>query len=287
MPRFSLIVATIDRTHEFSVLLQSLAKQQMRDFELIVVDQNSDDRLSPLLEDFRARVADPDGGRNGSISVKHLHCGPGVSRARNLGLTHSTGDILGFPDDDCWYQPDTLQNVDAWFQQHKDYGILSLTSRDEQGRISGNPWWQEDCDLRWINVFYANMTFAYFVRRPPETIPLHFDETLGPGAGTTFGSGEDTDVLLTLMSHGVRGRFYSLLYIGHPSKSGAIDVRRAERYGAGCGRVLAKHENPLLCFGLVASDFARGALRMVRGDRGQASQRWAHGRGMIRAYFSS
>lgn len=46
MPRFSLIVATIGRTAEFSVLLESLAGQETRDFELIVVDQNPDDRLS-------------------------------------------------------------------------------------------------------------------------------------------------------------------------------------------------------------------------------------------------
>jgi glycosyltransferase involved in cell wall biosynthesis len=286
MSRFSLIVATVDRTDEFSLLLQSLAKQEMRDFELIVVDQNPDDRLSPLLEDFGAKVAAQDGGRRGSIQVKRLHCIPGVSRARNLGLRHSTGEILAFPDDDCWYHPDTLQSVDAWFKQHEDYGILSVGSRDEQGHISGNPWWQPDCDLKWINIFYANSTYAYFVRRPPEGIPLVFDETLGPGAGTKFGSGEDTDVLLTLMSYGIRGRFHSVLHVGHPRKNGYVDLHRAERYGGGCGRVLAKHSNPLLCFGLVAFDFTRAALRMLLGDRGRALQRWAHGQGMIRAYFS-
>jgi glycosyltransferase involved in cell wall biosynthesis len=58
MPRFSLIVGTLGRTNEFAVLLQSLAEQQMRDFELIVVDQNSDDRLTSMLKNWAAHVSE-------------------------------------------------------------------------------------------------------------------------------------------------------------------------------------------------------------------------------------
>jgi glycosyltransferase involved in cell wall biosynthesis len=285
MPRFSLVVATIDRTEEFSVLLRSLAEQETRDFELIVVDQNSDDRLSPLLKEWASKVAGQNDKEKGFIQVKHLHCIPGLSRARNLGLMHCSGEILAFPDDDCWYLPDTLQNVDAWFTQHEDYGILTLGSRDEQGRISGNRWWQTECDLTGMNVFRASATYSYFIRRPQGPLMLHFDESLGPGSGTIFGCGEDTDVLLTLMSHGMRGRFYSVLYIGHPCKNGFVDVQRAERYGGGFGRVLAKHSNPFLFLGLVTFDFTRAALRLILCDRGSASRFWAHGQGMIRAYF--
>lgn len=282
MPRFSLIVATIDRTHELSVLLRSLAGQQMRDFELIIVDQNSDDRVSLLLEEFAAKTAE----QESFIPVKHFRCNPGLSRARNLGLAHSTGDILAFPDDDCWYQSDTLKIVNTWFDQHKGYGILSIGCRDEKGQISGNRWWQSECDLKWINIFRTSGTCTFFVRRPGGTIPLRFDESLGPGAGTKFGCGEDTDFLLTLLSYGIRGRFQSVLHIGHPRRNGLVDARRAEGYGGGWGRVLAKHSNPLLFFGLVSFDFTRAALRALLGNRDRASQLWAHGRAMIGAYFS-
>ena len=88
------------------------------------------------------------------------------------------------------------------------------------------------------------------------------------------------------MQRGIRGRFYSVIHVGHPSK-GYVDMQRAERYGGGWGRVLAKHSLPLLCFGFTAFDFARAALRMLLGDRNRASLLWAHGRGVIGAYFSS
>jgi glycosyltransferase involved in cell wall biosynthesis len=256
----------------------------MNDFELIVVDQNPNDRLFPILSEWSAKIANQMGGRR-AIRVKHLRCAPGVSRARNLGLKHSSGDILAFPDDDCWYHADTLQRVDVWFKQHEDYGILSGVSRDEHGRISSNRWWQAECDIKWINIFRTSGTCCYFVRRPLEEIPLLFDESLGPGAGTQFGCGEDTDFLLTLMSHGIRGRFCSSLQIGHPYRDGFVDVQRAARYGGGFGGVLAKHSNPALLFGLVTFDFTRAAVRMLLGDHLRASQLWAHGQGMIQAYF--
>ena len=287
MPRFSLIVATIDRTEEFSVLLESLANQQMRDFELIVVDQNSDDRLFPILEDWSSKVAKQIGVGSYFIQVRHLRCVPGVSRARNFGLLHSCGEIIAFPDDDCWYLPDTLFNVDEWFRQHGDYGILSVGCKDENGEISGNSWWQSECDLRPINIFRTSGTCCFFVCRPKDEIPFLFDESLGPGAGTIFGAAEDTDFLLNLMSYRIRGRFYSALHVGHPRRNGFVDAQRAEKYGGGFGRVLAKHSLRLLCFGFVIFDFTRAALCVLLGNRGRALQLWAHGRGIVRAYLSN
>jgi len=282
-PRFSLIVATIDRAHEFSILLKSLAAQAMRDFELIVVDQNPNNRLSRMLEDWILEVNTRD---TIPIRAKYLRSSPGVSRARNLGIQHSCGEILAFPDDDSWYLPDTLRSVDAWFRRNQEYGILSLGCRDEQGRVSTNTWWQKECDIKWINMFRTTATCCYFVRRPPTSTPPQFDPSLGPGAGTIYGCGEDTDFVITLMEQGIRARFCSRLYVGHPKRAGFVDVHRARRYGGGFGRVLAKHSCRALFVGFVAYDFTRAIAHRILGNRNRSSQLWAHGRGIISAYFS-
>ena len=53
MREFALILATVGRTVELNRLFDTLAAQSYRDFEVIVVDQNRDDRLIPVLH--RAR----------------------------------------------------------------------------------------------------------------------------------------------------------------------------------------------------------------------------------------
>jgi glycosyltransferase involved in cell wall biosynthesis len=115
MPRFSLIVATRDRTSELSRFIASLRSNSLQDFELIVVDQNDDDRLGSILAD--ALPFD---------QLRVIRCPIGVSRARNAGLDAARGEILAFPDDDCWYPNDILQSVSTWFESHPAKGMLSV-----------------------------------------------------------------------------------------------------------------------------------------------------------------
>lgn len=282
MPRFSLVIATVGRTDELARLLQTLAAQECQDFELIIVDQNRDDRLIPILEKWSLNK---DSLKPLPAKLKHIRSEPGLSKARNRGLQYCEGAIIAFPDDDCWYFPETLRNVDAWFNAHEEYGVLTLGSRDEVGNKSGNKWHNDDCDLNVINIFRASVSYTLFVKKPKPDL-LHFDESLGVGASTKFGAGEDTDFLLRLMRHGIRGRFYAKWHIGHPSK-GYIDAKRAANYGRGWGRVLHKHSLPLLCLSFVALDFSRTIVNLVRGNWQNASLLWAHGCGILNAYFSS
>lgn len=90
--RVSLVLATVDRVDAPMVLVESLAGQVERRFELIVVDQNPDERLGPVIA--RARAA--------GIEVLHLRQAvPNLALARNTGIEAARGEWIGFPDDDC------------------------------------------------------------------------------------------------------------------------------------------------------------------------------------------
>ena len=56
-PLVSLIVATVDRVELVGELLASLVTQTLQDFEVVVVDQNRDDRLVALLAHYERRLA--------------------------------------------------------------------------------------------------------------------------------------------------------------------------------------------------------------------------------------
>ena len=278
MPKFSLIVATKGRAEELEFFLASLVQQNDLDnYELIIVDQNPDDRLKPIL------------GNYPQILCKHLRCGPGVSKARNLGLSASTGEFIAFPDDDCWYPPDTLRNVERWFADHLDYGILSVTVRDETGIKTANKWNAESCDLAPINIFRTSATYTFFLRRSSWDNQVYFDENIGPASGTPFGCGEDTDFVLSLMARGVKGRFTSIWHVGHPRRdmlSGHITYERALGYGRGMGRVLRKHSLPLLSIALFSFDMFRVAKCSLKGQNIAARLCRAHGKGILEGYFA-
>ncbi len=74
--RFSLILGTVERTDELELSLAALDAQTHKDFELIVVDQNPDERLAPILAPYKDR-----------FPLIHLRTTErGLSRAKNMGL---------------------------------------------------------------------------------------------------------------------------------------------------------------------------------------------------------
>jgi len=87
--------------------LSSLDSQTHRQFELIVVDQNKDGRLSPILEQYEKK-----------FSIVRCTSKPGLSHARNVGLKCIAGDVVAFPDDECWYPPELLERVAAFLDAH-------------------------------------------------------------------------------------------------------------------------------------------------------------------------
>lgn len=238
---FSLIVATINRTKEIKRFLQSLASQSYKNFELIVVDQNSDDRLVPILEPYKTH-----------FPILHIRSAPGLSRARNIGLRYVKGDIVAFPDDDCWYPPDLLEKVANFFQKHPDIDGLAGRSIDENGKPSVGRWDEKEGLIDMFNVWRRAISFSIFLKTKVINEVGDFDETLGVGAGTPWGAGEETDYIVRTLKLGFKIYYYPSINIYHPQKTPVYDVRaisRAYSYGMGFGRVLRKHKYPLWFLG--------------------------------------
>jgi glycosyltransferase involved in cell wall biosynthesis len=267
VPRFSLIVATIARTIELRRLLDSLTLQEFSDYEVILVDQNHDDRLQDVMEEFAGRVP-----------LLRISSPKGVSRARNTGLRRASGELIAFPDDDCWYSPGLLAKIDRWFRDQPKYSMLAVGAVDEEGVLSGNRWLQSSCDLLPVNIFRTTFCSSLFFRWEALYGNL-FDEELDRG--------EETDLVLRILGSGLRGRFDRAWHIGHPRRDMlSLDVPRdrALSYGWGMGHVLRKHSLLLLWVGLLAYDVLRGVVVISCGRRSAASLCFAHAWGLLRGF---
>jgi glycosyltransferase involved in cell wall biosynthesis len=235
--RFSLIACTVDRTTEVEHFLSSLKAQRHRDFELVLVDQNPDDRLVPLLKTYE-----------GVLSIVHMRERKrGASRARNIGIEHARGDIVSFPDDDCWYPPDLLEKVVQTLVTHPEVDGLTGRLTDSQGSTVMGRFDSRPGSIEESNVWSRGIEATIFLRRS-RVGNIRFDESLGVGSGTEWGAGEGTDLLLRLLADGKLLYYFPDIAVGHPpllTRYNAKAWRKAHSYGCGMGRVLRNHRTPL------------------------------------------
>jgi glycosyltransferase involved in cell wall biosynthesis len=261
--RISLVLATIGRTAEVKRLLASLEAQTHRDFDVIVVDQNADERLTPMLAEFV-----------GKLDLRHrpLAGPPGASRARNIGIADATGEIVCFPDDDCWYSKDFLHRVNDLLCAHPEWDALIGDAVDESGRPIV-PWTDRSGPLTKPMCWRRALCVASVLRSHVLREIGGFDETLGGGSGTRWASGEDNDLMLRALERGFRIRYERGVRIYHPQMFTSFDERsRSKRYAysLGDGNLLRRHPMPLwwraLFFGVPVGRMVLAGLKFARDE---------------------
>ncbi len=235
MRDISLILATVGRTETLHRLVDSLAAQTLHGFELIVVDQNSDDRLQPVLQ--RARSL--------GLTLRHLrHSPPNLALARNTGIAAAGGRWLGFPDDDCWYEPHTLERMLLrTLRRDRPQGIVGHWVEQDPAHPPGALSWERSSRFRDLPVSSISL---FFSRELLQQVG-GFDGRLG--VGQWFGAGEETDIVLRALRCGALIAYEPEVRVHHraepPARAMSAAMRRAVQLRArGAGALYAKHRLP-------------------------------------------
>jgi glycosyltransferase involved in cell wall biosynthesis len=271
--RFSLIMVTGGRTTEVAAFMDALCAQTCRDFELIVVQQNADDRLSDIIAHFE-----------GKFPLHVIRALPRqINHSRNLGTAVARGEILAFPDDDCLYPPDLLRAVDARFRatgaDRPD--ILSGIAISPEGDRGSGRWHDRAGPISVKTVWTSAIEFNLFIRRTLYETIGGFDRAMG--LGTPFASGDAQDLILLAMRAGGVALYDPDLRVIHPDKRlTAVAVERAFVYGAGVGFVLRKHRMPLgVCLTFLLRPLGGTVLSLLRGQALGARYYWLTFRGRL------
>ena len=259
-PDFSLIVGTLGRVESLRLFLESLREQPDCTFEVILIDQ-SEHGLP--------------GGFSGGFGfpVRVFRRPPGLSACRNFGLQHAVGHFVAFPDDDCEYPPGLLGSIRAVFLREPALGGVSTLVTDRAGRFSAGGYMASSpCRMTPGNIWRTAVSPSLFFRRE-SLADAAFDERLGAGSGTVFGSGEETDFCLALLESGICMEYLPQYTVWHPVYEGPWDGDRAYRYGCGFGAVLRKH----------GASFAT-AMRFAGYQFARAGYHYRQGLGRLRGY---
>lgn len=240
MNNITLILATVGRVDTLHDFFRSLSDQdaQLR-IRVILVDQNTDDRLREIYETYSELV-----------EIIWIGSRKGLSKARNKGLVFLHGSsVVGFPDDDCIYPPNFLSHlVEVFDKLQVDFVTVNQFSVDGETDTrppSGNMF------VTRYNVWRACGSIRTFYLSSAIRAVGGFDESLGLGAGTPWKGGEDIDYPIRALAKGLNGWFQDSLHVVHEASRssqapGAMD--RIFGYNASMGRIWRQHHYPLWWF---------------------------------------
>jgi glycosyltransferase involved in cell wall biosynthesis len=194
----SVLLCTRNRPQKLERAVGSILANTYGDFELIVVDQSTDDDAGRRIKAFR----DP---RISYIRTPTV----GLSRSRNIAIRSARSEIAAFTDDDCVCDPGWLASIAGEFR--RDPSVMGVFGRvvafGEQAPGMFCPCLMEDRERRIVDAPVVpqlvlgsgnNMSFRMEVFR---RIGI-FIETLG--AGTPMKSGEDTEFAYRVLRRRLR-----------------------------------------------------------------------------------
>lgn len=113
MPRFSVIIPLYNKAPYVRKTVESVLGQTFGDYELIIVDNGSNDGSHEIVAAFTDH----------RIKIVRLEENVGVSNARNKGVSLASAPHITFLDADDWWEPTFLEEMAGLIDRHPDAGI--------------------------------------------------------------------------------------------------------------------------------------------------------------------
>lgn len=155
-PQVSVILITRNRYDSLKEAVNAILNQTFSDFELIIIDDASEDQTKNIIEDFKDKRI------RYLRNIKNL----GIAQARNIGINMARAKFIFFTDDDCSPYRDWLREGVKILQKEPD--ILAIQGFVVMERFDPSRVFRRVRSVNWSNNFgnfmCANMAF------PKETL---------------------------------------------------------------------------------------------------------------------
>lgn len=160
MPKISVIIPAYNAEATILETIDSVLKQTFTDFELLVINDGSQDNTQTVVEsisDARVQVISyPNGG---------------VCVARNRGISLAKGELIAFLDADDLWTSDKLEKQYAALQEHPEAGVAySWTCFMDVTDSQTPPTFLPSLEYEWTGDVYPNLLVQDFIHSGSNTL---------------------------------------------------------------------------------------------------------------------
>lgn len=234
----SVIICTYNRERYIQKAIERVCKTDYKDYELIVVDNNSTDKTPGILKAFTA--AHPE------LPVRCvLETRQGLSNARNRGMEEARGDVFVFLDDDSLVEGDYLRSLGEYLTlnpQADAFGGRIKPLFDECPR----PRWLCRWSMSWVSALDMGEAVREFegkafpiganmgMRRAIAQKAGPFNPDLGRKGGN-MDAGEEKDMFRRIRAAGGTIWYFPGLKVLHAIPAKRTTLEYVDRFADGVG----------------------------------------------------
>lgn len=118
MRKLSIIVPVFNVGYLAKDCLDTLINQSYKNIEIIIINDGSTDDSKKYLDNY---------SKKSNIILIDLCCNQGLGNARNIGISHSTGEYITFVDSDDWIDLDLYSElIKSVEERDADIGICGI-----------------------------------------------------------------------------------------------------------------------------------------------------------------
>lgn len=121
----SVIIPVYNTDKYLDKCLQSVVNQTFKNIEIIIIDDNSKDKSSVIIEKYKKQDH-----RIRSFNAKNI----GAGRCRNIGIKNSKANYITFVDSDDEIKPDMLEDLYSLAKKENSDMVVSDYIRVDEGR---------------------------------------------------------------------------------------------------------------------------------------------------------
>ncbi|MDY6804020.1 MAG: glycosyltransferase [Cyanobacteriota bacterium] len=213
-PRVSIVIGTYNNAEYIEEAIDSILNQTYNDFEIIIINDGSTDNTAEVLEPYL------------DVIKYQYRQNQGVAKARNNGISISSGELIAFLDSDDFFMPEKLAEQVAVFEENSSLTMVQtgwrFVTEEGEGIKDAEPWKQApELDVKSWLFWQATLPSAMMFRR--EWLEIHggFDGRYFPV--------EDLDIVLRLALSGGKAGWLKkplVCYRQHGSSASGLGNRK-------------------------------------------------------------